>query len=248
MTWNITIEWCEFLSAARILEVADFVKSIDPWDHLVSAHDQGSSPPACEITSGEALGSALHVDYASLQTSAGNVQSALAANTLVTKYSGTMPTYAQEVTWEASTKLTGRQVREGAWGVALGGAIVNYAEMFEGPNFRNPSNFGDGAALPDLEILLDFMESIPYYEMDPHNELVNTGSICFAKPGTEYVVYRQHGGTFTLDLTGMTGTFDVEWLNPRTGSVISSGQVAGGSSQSFAAQDNNDWVLHIIPP
>ena len=30
MTWNIAFQWCEFLSAARILEIADFVKSIDP--------------------------------------------------------------------------------------------------------------------------------------------------------------------------------------------------------------------------
>ena len=83
--------------------------------------------------------------------------------------------------------------------------------------------------------------------MDPHNELVNAGSICFAKPGTEYVVYRQDGGTFTLDLSGVTGTFEVEWLNPRDGNVIASGQVTGNSSQTFTAPDNNDWVLHLIP-
>jgi len=48
----------------------------------------------------------------------------------------------------------------------------------------------------------------------------------------------------TLDLSGATGNFTVEWLNPREGAYQMRETVSGGSDHTFNAPDMNDWVLH----
>jgi hypothetical protein len=75
---------------------------------------------------------------------------------------------------------------------------------------------------------------------------VNNASLCLANPGLEYVVYRQRGGTLSVNLTGVSGTFDVEWFNPRSGEKMSAGQTTAGAWREFTAADRGDWVLHLM--
>jgi hypothetical protein len=102
-------------------------------------------------------------------------------------------------------------MRHGGWGVVLAGGILNYAEMFEGPNFGSPENYGDGEAFPYLEIMFNFMQSLPYTRMAPRNDLVNAGVVCLAAPDSNYVCFAQTGGKVELNLSEATGTFTVEW-------------------------------------
>jgi hypothetical protein len=239
VTWNIAFEWREFMSADNVRQLVDFTKQIDPWDHLVTVHDQGPYRTA------EDLVEALHVDFITLQYDAGKCGNTVAANQFVERYAGAVPVYAQEVCWEADTKLDADQVRKGAWGVVLAGGLLNYAEMFEGPNQGRPENYGDGKALPYLEVILDFLQSLPYEQMAPHNELVNKGRICFARPASRYVCYASAGGAIDLDLSGASGRFIVQWLNPRNGKTTSAPAIEGGGRVSFRCPDAGDWVLHL---
>lgn len=239
VTWNIAFEWHEFMSAADVRRLVDFTKQIDPWDHLVTVHDQGPYHSAKELVDN------LHVDFVTLQYDAGKCGDAVTANRFVGRYAGAVPVYAQEVCWEADTKLNADQVRKGAWGVALAGGLLNYAEMFEGPNQGRPENYGDGKALPYLEVMFDFLQSLPYEQMAPHNELVGKGCVCFATPASRYVCYASAGGTIRLDLSGASGRFSAQWLNPRDGRTRSTTTVQGGGKASFRCPDSDDWVLHL---
>ena len=239
ITWNIAFEWREFLSAEQVRRLVDFTKKIDPWDHPVTVHDQGVCKTAEELV-GE-----LHVDFVTLQYDAGKCGDAVTANGFVQQYNGRTPVYAQEVCWEADSKLDGEQVRKGAWGVTLAGGLLNYAEMFDGPNQGRPENYGDGKAIPYLEIMLDFMQSLPYQQMIPHNELVNEECICFVEPGSHYVCYAPKGGTIELDLSGVSGDFSGQWLDPRDGGKQSAATVESGGKRVFRCPDGNDWVLYL---
>jgi len=232
IVWNIAFEWHEFMSPAEVKRLADYVRSLDPWNHLIGVHDQGP------YSSGTQMASNLHVDFATLQYSAGTCGDALTASKFVQKFANDWPIYAQEVCWEGLNKLTADQVRKGAWGVVLGGGILNYAEQFD-------QVYGNGKCFPYLEIVFDFIESIPYYQMQPHNELVNSACICFAKLGERYVCYSQNGELIRLDLTSAAGEYEAEWLNPRSGEKHSVDAVEGGAKCSFACPDKNDWVLHL---
>lgn len=239
ITWNIAFEWQEFMSADQVRRLVDYTKSIDPWAHLVTVHDQGRYREGKELLAG------LHVDWITLQYDAGKCGDAVTANQFIQQYTGDVPVYAQEVCWEADTKLNAEQVRKGALGVVLAGGLLNYAEMFEGPSQGRPENYGDGKAIPYLEILFDFMRSIPYRQMAPHNELVGKGCLCFAKPASYYVCYTLNGETIQLDLSGAPGRFSGQWLNTRDGKKKAVAVIEGGSKQSFHCPDINDWVLYL---
>lgn len=239
ITWNIAFEWREFLSAEQVRRLVDFTKKIDPWGHPVTVHDQGGYQTAVELV-GE-----LHVDFVTLQYDAGKCRDAVTANGFIQQYSGRTPVYAQEVCWEADSKLDGEQVRKGAWGVVLAGGLLNYAEMFDGPNQGRPENYGDGKAIPYLEIMFDFMQSLSYQQMTPHNELVNAGCICFAEPGSHYVCYAPNGGTIELDLSGASGDLNGYWLDPRDGRKQSAAEVESGGKKALQCPDGNDWVLYL---
>jgi hypothetical protein len=66
----------------------------------------------------------------------------------------------------------------------------------------------------------------------PHGDLVlsEATGYCLAKPGSQYLVYLPSGGSVTLNLSAVTGTLSVEWLNPATGLITQAGTVGSGSS------------------
>jgi len=74
---------------------------------------------------------------------------------------------------------------------------------------------------------------------------------CFTRQGELYLVYLPTGGTCSLDLSGVTGTFTVQWFNPRTGGPLVNGpvtQVDGGGSVSpghAPQQTDEDWLIVI---
>ena len=86
----------------------------------------------------------------------------------------------------------------------------------------------------------------------PHGDkvlLINSQSVptgyCMAIPGSQYLVFIPDGGNVTLDLTEVTGTLSVEWLNPSTGVKTPGGTVTGGPSKTLTAPFSGDAVLFL---
>jgi hypothetical protein len=142
-------------------------------------------------------------------------------------------------------------IRRSVWEIALAGAgWVNQNDTSFGwdPN----TALADQAAARDLayecagHCARFFNESgIGFSGMSPRGELSNTG-VCLANVGAEYVIYSPSGGTFTVDLTQVSGALRTEWYDPRTGDTAPVDTVVGGAPRTFIAPDNNDWVLHIF--
>jgi hypothetical protein len=61
----------------------------------------------------------------------------------------------------------------------------------------------------------------------PRGDLVG-GGFCLAVVGSEYLVFLPSGGSANLNLSGVSGTFTVEWFDPGTGLPVSGGTVTGG--------------------
>ena len=91
------------------------------------------------------------------------------------------------------------------------------------------------------------MESLPFWEMQPHNELIVEGSaFCFAKPGHVYALYLPTSGSISIDLAPKV-TYDVAWWNPangRDGGFQDKETIAGGLQRLIAPSDG-DWALRI---
>jgi hypothetical protein len=97
---------------------------------------------------------------------------------------------------------------------------------------------------------------IPFQEMKNRDVLIgntdqNKDKHCLAKDGEIYLIQLAYAKTTSLDLTGTTGNFTVEWFNPVLGGKLLKGSVktlkAGkivelGNAPSKADQD---WVVVV---
>ena len=70
-------------------------------------------------------------------------------------------------------------------------------------------------------------DNTPYSGMEPADaccpERPDTG---WRNAGQTYLVYLPAGGAVGLDLTGVSGNFDVRWFDPRNGGGLKTGSVA----------------------
>jgi hypothetical protein len=101
-----------------------------------------------------------------------------------------------------------------------------------------------------------FEQHLPFSEMTSRNDLVGNASntnarYCLAKPGAVYAVYLPDGGTTTLDLSGVAGSFTVRWFDPRNGGALRSGSLAsvtGGGQRGLGNPPDNasqDWTVLV---
>ena len=96
---------------------------------------------------------------------------------------------------------------------------------------------------------------IPFWEMSSSDGLINADArkneaYCFAKPGEVYLVYLPNAGTRELDLTGVAGTYRVQWFNPRVGGALQQAaaqHIQGGGKRSIGEPPDlkGDWLAVI---
>jgi hypothetical protein len=147
------------------------------------------------------------------------------------------------------------------WGtLTAGGAGVEYYFGYKLPqndlvceDYRSRDKSWDYCRIA----LAFFRENdIPFQEMTNADALIgnpqnDNSRYCFAKEGEVYVIYLPEGGTSDLDLRGATGTFSVEWSNPRSGGPPVQGsvrQIAGGSQANLGeppCDPQEDWVVLV---
>jgi len=89
--------------------------------------------------------------------------------------------------------------------------------------------------------MVDFFTSFDWWKTEPHDELVNKGNYCLAKPGEIYAVYLPHGGTATIHLQG--GPFKGAWFNPVTGERTVVQVIHGPVWSSNPTLNSDDWAL-----
>lgn len=147
------------------------------------------------------------------------------------------------------------------WGTLMaGGAGVEYYFGYKFvDNDLNCENWRSRDKSWDYcRIALEFFQKnrIPFWEMENADELVgnpkNDNSVyCFAKKGELYLVYLPNGGSGKLDLTGVEGSFEVYWFNPRSGGDLIQANVkkiGGGGVRELGmppAEPEQDWLVVV---
>ncbi|MFK8017194.1 MAG: DUF5060 domain-containing protein [Gammaproteobacteria bacterium] len=142
--------------------------------------------------------------------------------------------------------------RHALWGSLLGGAggVEWYFGAHQPRNDLTADNWRDYAGLwRQSAIALDFLEPLDLRQFVPCNERAGDRSYCFGQSGDTYVLYSYNRAPSTFDLTGLRGTYRVEWFNPTEGGVRQSGSVAqvlGGARRDLGKPPGNrdtDWVI-----
>jgi hypothetical protein len=103
-----------------------------------------------------------------------------------------------------------------------------------------------------LKILHDFVAALPYWEMEPMNDLVSANeemvegkpyrmNFCLAKPGKFYLIFSLNGGELKVNLAS-GNTYEAIQMDPRTGQQTGLGRVSGGE-QSFSLSGKEQVLL-----
>jgi hypothetical protein len=108
------------------------------------------------------------------------------------------------------------------------------------------------------KIAIDFYNNsgLSFLEMTNQNDLIGNANnekekYCLAKEGEVYLVYLGYTNTSSLDLSGVSGSFNVTWFNPRTGESNLKGKVKrvkGGNTVDLGTapkNTNEDWLAII---
>ena len=66
--------------------------------------------------------------------------------------------------------------------------------------------------------MVDFFTSFEWWKMEPHDESVDNGNYCLAKPGETYAVYLPSGGKVTVKLE--PGRCTATWFGAVTGEKL----------------------------
>ncbi len=100
---------------------------------------------------------------------------------------------------------------------------------------------------------LDFFQHyLPFPEMESADSLTeDSDDYCFAKPGFIYAIYLPNGGNTSINLTQVSGKFQINWYDPRNGGELKQGSITntngGGLLNTGFPPDNKhlDWVVLI---
>jgi hypothetical protein len=138
--------------------------------------------------------------------------------------------------------------RNTIWGIAIAGGYgtAGDARDYEDGIPFFVANWHNRPEYDDIAELVRFWtrRSIPYWRMEPANDLVEGRRVyARAEEGEEYVVYGAVGGTVRLKLAA--GRYMATIVNPRTGAETPQPRVDGGATRTFQFPSTEDWVLHV---
>jgi hypothetical protein len=234
LTWNLGEENTN--SDAQRKSFAQYIRSIDPYDHPISVH---THPGQQELVFSPLRGFG-QFEHASLQVDPIST------------------THSETIRWLNESAAAGRpwlvtmdengpassgvlpdsydpnhdQIRsEGLWGnLMAGGAGVHWYYGYSYPHndlvledFRSRDRM-----YTQTRHAIDFFRNyLPFAEMAHADALTSSSSdFVLAKPGEIYAVYLPVGGTTDLNLGTNTATFTVQWFDPRTGGALQMGTVS----------------------
>ena len=175
------------------------------------------------------------------------------------------PVIATESLWEGQGRA--KKPLRIIWGMFMAGAHTMWADWsYESPENHDFGSIGRGwiplkpsdkhlfqvdqlgvdcVGDEQLKIATNAIQSMQYWKMNPHNELVS-GSLeayCLAEPGAQYMVYIPNGGIIKLNLEQVPGLFELKWLDPLTGNYSKPTALSGEKMQSFILEDGLERVL-----
>jgi hypothetical protein len=260
LQWNISEEYNLSLNlgAATVLEFAAYIAAVDPYEHPTTVHNAGNpNDPAGGPW--EPFIAEPDIDLTSLQNARkvdgwGEVVAAYRAETAAR--GRPIPVMIDEpgsITRDVNSDFD--QVRSRMlWDILLGGGGVEWFVNDEDQTLEDFRVYEQ--VWGETTIAREFVESLPFAEMDPVRGIVSGeastfgGAEALVKDGEVYAVFlpdASQGGT--LDLSGAPGAFTRRWFNPRTG-VFEGGaiQLTGGGPVALGAPPADpslDWVALV---
>lgn len=245
--WNIGEEANEIYSNNEQISYANMVKEIDPYDHPVTVHRKSPWPflgnQSFDLTSIQIGDGASGFSTARL---ADFNKIVLGHREQSAQQGHPIPIMIDETPriTEVNPQVREKFRTQVLYPIFLGGGNFEL-------HYRDAYGQGGLVTIEDLRplimdmvLLRSLLESMPFVDMQPCNQLLsNPSNFCFGDRDSDYVIYYPEGGPEYIDLTQDDVDFTAAWFNPQTGELIDSGLVQGGELILFTPPGDGDWVL-----
>lgn len=234
ITFDSGIDILEYRSSSWSDWFAQELLRLDPWDHPVaSRHGGGSGNFSCSNCTYDSRGDR-HPDYSTI---------------LNVMQSTLRPVFFTDRWREDYSRgdFDSDSIRRIMWHAAVAGGA---GFMIGGKDAElSLSDYENDLDAPQqLKAFSDFWHTDigNWSDFEVCNSLLSSG-YCFGESGQTYVIYLETSEPTTVDLSGVSGSYAVEWFNPRSGSYTSGGAVSGGSEVTLSppVNDGEDWVLRL---
>lgn len=241
--WDTGIDIGEYRSDTWIDNFARWFRNNDPWRHPVSSRSGGGS------------GGTLPARATYWSDGEDRLPSRVQAVSIWQDRS--IPTLYSDRWREDGGRgdFDRERIRQAVWEMGLTGGTGVYVSGNENGGYLEASYRSDFQAAPDVGRASRFFHEQVYGlgQLSPADNLVVAGSdvvnALAAQSGQEYVAYLVDGGSFSLNLSGVNGTLNGRWYNPRNGSSIALAPLQNPSNnEAFTSPGGSDWVLHLWSP
>jgi hypothetical protein len=240
--WDVSNEYRLFRDDAWAEGMGTFLKSCDPYGHLMSVHGHGDFRFRTSAWADYALFQSWdeHGGYAYMLQNRAEQAATGRPMPQVNEEYGYEDSYPQG--WGEDRTAPARKAdnrRKLAWEIAMAGGYQTTGE-YAGNGLGGWINGrGDDSMtmLRGYAHMVDFFTAFEWWTLNPQPGLAD-GAMCLADPNVRYVIYLPQGGdaAFSVD-----GAFVARWFNPRTGEW----REAIADGKMWRAPDANDWALLI---
>jgi hypothetical protein len=141
-------------------------------------------------------------------------------------------------------------LRRVAWDIAMAGAYGTAGETCRrgtniwpdtGGGWINGRSDDTTTMLNGYAHIVEFFTSFEWWKTEPHDELVDNGGYCLAKPGELYAVYLPEPRKVKIRLE--PGTYEARWFSAVTGQAIPLPSIEGPDWTSPEPPGTQDWAL-----
>ena len=250
ITWDLGDDLDSFRDEKWAHEMGTFLVSCDPYKHLATSHPvnrehQDRASQWFGFTSIQEWSRRQHelmLEERQIQARTGRI---IPQTNEEYGYEDHYPHWAPKPDGDSAETL-----RRVAWDIAMAGAYGTAGETARrgvniwpdtGGGWINGRGDDTMVMLKGYEHMVDFFTSFDWWKTEPHDELVNNGCYCLAKPGEFYAVYLPKEGDVTVHLS--LGSYQAEWFNAFTGERVPLPTVQGPDWTSPRTPGWLDWAL-----
>jgi len=231
--WNLSEEYDENYSPANIKTFGGMLAELDPYDHPITVHHSGGTDAWLPFVDDPVF-------------SLTSFQTAWAPqNNLATTWYWRMDSldHPAATSFDEVGK-TGARARIASrrifWSIftAAGNFELHTYPLRDYREFEQQFN--------DLARAREVVEQMPFWNMQPHNELIGGGQgYVLAELGSSYLVYLPAGGPITFDLSSAQAASSAHWVDPATGNrqVV---QVSEGQTNTLEPPSSSPDAVLVI--
>jgi hypothetical protein len=252
ITWDLGDDLDSFRDEKWTHETGTLLVGWDPYKHLASSHPAHREPQDrasdwfgfTSIQDWSRPQHALMLEQRQIQLKTGRI---IPQANEEYGYEDHYPHWAPKPDADSAETL-----RRTAWEIAMAGAYGTAGESARrgvniwpdtGGGWINGRGDDTMTMLKGYEHMVDFFTSFEWWKTEPHDELVNNGAYCLAKPGEIYAVYLPNEGNVTVKLEA--GTYAASWFGAFTGEKIPLPPIQGPTWTSPKSPGWLDWAILI---